>query len=760
MKPKKKNTVDYIVFGILLYLMLIFVTMHATAIMQENPDIELLAAINGVSSHIMHNPFDVAINLDALGGVTMAAFCVAAYFYIDEQRNHHDAAGIEAGSAKWNEDIKGYNKKYAQPEGKAKNAPDGKSMNMIMSQHIRLNMDGRLRNNNVVVFGGSGTGKSRFVVKPNILQFTGSYVLTDPKGELLESCGNALEKAGYDIKVFDLLELEYSNHYNPFHYLHKDEDVTKMVNTLITNTTPKGSGSGDPFWVKSETALLTAICLYLWHRCPEEDCNWGNVIKLLELAEVDEDNAKALSTLDVMFKILETDTKLYYQKINEPYEPDLATRQYHIYKMAAGKTAKSILISCGVRLAYFQMGSINKLTQYDDIDLTTIGDKKTALFCIISASDTTLNFLVSMLYTQLFDELYLHAQNKFGGRLPYHVRFLLDEFANVGQIPNFDKLLATMRSYKISSTVILQSLGQLKTLYKDEYNSIIGNCDTMIFLGGNDEDTTKYISGRLGKATITGMSHGRSIGGKGGSNKNFSQQGRDLMSPDELGMMDNRYCIVQLRGEYPFFDKKYNYVKHPNYHLTGDANKKQIYPFRQIISEKKKEQEALAKAEAAQRAELKKKRENGRRRRDEEFAKFREAAAKEKQPVAVSIAGHRCLRPQDAEQMEKKNQNMQEEFYDAFTPAADNFDSEFEFRDGIEGYSLDDAIADCKQLILQAEEEPVEAVESFEPPAEEEAEEEPEEENADDEPFDLEAVLNGGGLDMNSFTPPDDAENF
>lgn len=338
MKPKKKNTVEYIVFGILVFLMLIFVTMHATAIMQENPDIELLAAINAVSSHIMHNPFDVAINLDALSGVTMAAFCVAAYFYIDEQRNHHDAAGIEAGSAKWNEDIKGYNKKYSDPIGKPNFAPDGKSNNMILSQNIRLSMDGRKTrlNNNILVVGGSGSGKSRFFVKPNLLQMNASYVVTDPKGELLETIGGALAKEGYEIKVFDTVEMQYSDHYNPFCYLEDDTDVKKMVKTVISNTNPRGSGSGDPFWEKSETALLTALCLYLYHRCPKKDRNWGNVIRMLEYAEVDEANPKALSTLDIMFKTLEVDTERDARENGVEYVPDLAVRQYKIYQMAAG----------------------------------------------------------------------------------------------------------------------------------------------------------------------------------------------------------------------------------------------------------------------------------------------------------------------------------------------------------------------------------------------------------------------------------------
>lgn len=753
MKPKKKNTVEYVVFGILVYLMLIFVTMHATAIMQEKPDIELLAAINAVSSHIMHNPFDVAISLDALGGVTMAAFCVAAYFYIDEQRNHHDAAGIEAGSAKWNEDIKGYNKKYSDPIGKPNFAPDGKSNNMILSQNIRLSMDGRKTrlNNNILVVGGSGSGKSRFFVKPNLLQMNASYVVTDPKGELLETIGGALAKEGYEIKVFDTVEMQYSDHYNPFCYLEDDTDVKKMVKTVISNTNPRGSGSGDPFWEKSETALLTALCLYLYHRCPPEDQNWGNVIRMLEYAEVDEANPKALSTLDIMFKTLEVDTERDARENGVEYVPDLAVRQYKIYQMAAGKTAKSILISAGVRLADFQMPKIANLTSTDDIDLTHIGDKKVALFCVVSASDTSFNYLVALMYTQLFDSLMRHAAKEHNGFLPTPVRFLLDEFANIGEIPNFDKVFAVIRSYNISASVILQSLSQLKSMYKDTYGGIMDNADTTIFLGGRGAETAKWISESLGKTTITGMSHGRSIGGKGGSNKNFSQQGRDLMTQDEIGILDNSCEIVLIRSLRAFMDKKYDYPKHPNYHLTGDADKKQIYPFRQIYEEREKQREEAA----AQQAEVKKKRENSRRRRNEEFAKFRDQKKKEQQPIAVSFAGHKCLTPQDAEEVEKKNQNMQEEFFEAYAPATDNFDSDFEFRDGIEGYTLEDAIADCKELILRDEEELVVEVDSLEPP------ENAEEDDAEGDPFAQDAAFDSdGGLNGSSFMPPDDAEDF
>lgn len=497
--------------------------------------------------------------------------------------------------------------------------------------------------------------------------------------------------------------------------------------------------------------MLTALCLYLYHRCPKKDQNWGNVIRMLEYAEVDEANPKALSTLDIMFKTLEVDTERDARENGFEYVPDLAVRQYKIYQMAAGKTAKSILISAGVRLADFQMPKIANLTSTDDIDLTHIGDRKVALFCVVSASDISFNYLVALMYTQLFDSLMRHAAKEYNGFLPTPVRFLLDEFANIGEIPNFDKVFAVIRSYNISASVILQSLSQLKSMYKDTYGGIMDNADTTIFLGGRGAETAKWISESLGKTTITGMSHGRSIGGKGGSNKNFSQQGRDLMTQDEIGILDNSCEIVLIRSLRAFMDKKYDYPKHPNYHLTGDADKKQIYPFRQIYMEREKQQKMVA----AQQAEVSKKREKNRCRSNKEITKFRDDKKKEQQPIAVSLAGHKCLTPQDAEEVEKKNQNMQEEFFEAYAPATDNFDSDFEFRDGIEGYSLEDAIADCKELILRDEEELVVEVDSLEPP------ENAEEDDAEGDPFAQDVALDSDGeLNGSSFMPPDDAEDF
>lgn len=675
MTPKKNDKSFYVFFAVAIYLFVVFLICHFAAIIKEQPDADVFNAISQLQDHILETPFDIVINWSYIGMATLVMAIAGLLLYVDDQRNHHDAAGIEAGSAKWNTDYKNYNKKYTSPFGKEKN--DGYD-NMILSQHVFLSMNTRQTrlNNNVLIIGGTGTGKSRFEVKPNLLQENCSFVVTDPKGELLESCGLALEKAGYTVKVFNTIEMQYSNCYNPFAYVHQDLDVLKMVNTLITNTTPKGSSSGDQFWVKSETALLSAICLYLFHACPPEDRNWANVIRMLEYAEVDENNPNAQSILDCMFVEFDLEVRAAYREKGIKYVPDLANRQYKIYKMAAGKTAKSILISAGVRLANFQQAEISRLTSSDDIDLTHIGDKKTALFCVISASDGTFNYLVSLLYTQLFDELYLHAQNEFHGRLPVHVRFILDEFANIGQIPDFDKKLATMRSYEISCTIILQSLGQIKSMYKDDWETLVGNCDTKIFLGGNDKTTTEYMSGVLGKATIKTMSNGRSIGGRGSSSKNFQMTGRSLLTPDEIGLLKNDYELIMIRSVRPFLDKKYDYPKHPRYKETGDANKKNFYPYRERFIEQRK-----ARVVAAKKAAEKK-------RREEQEAKEREAAIRQsridfdtlRKPQEESMRGEQLLHSRDAYEEMESNPGRKEVLFDA--NYIDDFDSDFEFEDG------------------------------------------------------------------------------
>ena len=435
---------------------------------------------------------------------------------------------------------------------------------MIFSDKVFMSMDTRKtrRNNNIMVIGGSGSGKSRFVVKPNLLQANCSFVITDPSGELLETMGIYLENMGYEIRVFNLVEMKHSNCYNPFAYIRDEEGVLTMITALIKNTTPKGSSSNDPFWEKAETALLQALCFFLVSECNPEDRNFSNVMKLLRCAEVREGQEDFDSTLDILFNDL---------KEKDPEH--IAVRQYAVFKQAAGKTAQSILVSCSVRLTVFNMTSITTLTSQDNIDLASIGDKKVALFCITPVVDTTFNFLVALMYTQLFETLYFHAETQCKGkRLPVHVRFMLDEFANIGTIPEFSQKLATMRKYEISCTIIIQALSQIKSMYEKEWEVLIGNCDSLLFLGGSDQTTLKYISERLGKETIRSQNNSRSYGKQGSYSLSFNKTGRELLTADEIAVMDNNNCILFIRGQYPFFTVKYNYPRHPNYHMTGDAN--------------------------------------------------------------------------------------------------------------------------------------------------------------------------------------------
>lgn len=485
--------------------------------------------------------------------------------YSDAEMRDKMRPGREKGSAVWTTNFKEYNKKYTSPYGKT--AIDDK--NIILSNEVFLGMNGRqtMRNLNVLVTGGSGSGKSRFMVKPNLLQANCSYVVTDPKGELLKATGKFLEEQGYEVKVFNLKDMNNSCCYNPFNYIRNDEGVAMLINTLIKNTNKKGSSSGDPFWEKSETALLMAICYYLYYECPPEDRNFTNVMRMIRLAEV-RDDADFESPLDIIFN-----------ELKEKNPEHIAVRQYATFKMGAGDTLKSILISVAVRLTAFNMQAVERLTKIDTLDLTHIGDKKTALFCIIPDGDDSFNYLVAMMYAQLFESLYYHADNNCkGGRLPVHVRFLLDEFANIGEIPDFEKKLATMRSREISCTIIIQNMAQLKTMYKDCWESITGNCDSTVFLGGQEQTTLEYFSKKLGKETITVKNTSRSRGAKNGSwSTSYNTDGKDLMTPDELGKMNNSNCLVFIRGLSPFFSKKYNYPKHKNYKFTEDADDKNAY---------------------------------------------------------------------------------------------------------------------------------------------------------------------------------------
>ena len=564
---KKQQTKRMILMvGAVIYVFVLFWSLHiATA--AYNGASFLGAIIEGLS-HMEETPFYLVVSgyTFLYAGIMTIIFAFAAFWLYNDSLINGPGEANAMGSAKWNTDLKAYNKRYSDPPNSVSNDGD---KNMILTQDIFLNMDSRQtrRNNNILVVGGSGAGKSRFLVKPNILQANCNYVITDPAGELLETTGKFLEGEGYEVKVFNLVEMAKSDRYNPFAYIRDDVGVLMMINCLIKNTTPVGQSGGDPFWEKSETALLQALVFYLIKYRPKHQQNFTSVMKLLRAAEVDENNPNNKSKLDKIFDEV---------AIKDPNS--IALKQYLTFKMGAGKTLKSILISTSVRLTVFNMKQIENLTKEDSIDLGAMGEGKKALFVIIPAADSTYNFLVSMMYSQLFETLYFVAETKYEGkRLKRPVRFLLDEFANIGQIPEFTKKLATMRKYEISCTIILQNLAQIKTQYKDDWESIVGNCDSFLFLGGQEYSTLEYISKELGKKTITTRSSGTSYGKQKSSSKNRQKQGRELMTPDEIARMPEDECILIIRGLYPFYGKKFDYPKHKNYPKTGDANKELLY---------------------------------------------------------------------------------------------------------------------------------------------------------------------------------------
>lgn len=573
MGPKKSNKSFYIGAGIVGYIFILLLSGQMGKYEARHHTADFGKVLSHGFSNLFSNPFDIfplsASAFKYIGLLTMVVAFIVMALYVNQQKNHVDMPGKESGSAKWYSDMDKYNKKYTDPKGtKDHNGPN----NMILSNDVFLNMDTKKTrfNNNVLVIGGSGSGKSRFFVKPNILQANCNYVVTDPAGEMLASMGTFLENQGYEIRVFNLVEMDKSHCYNPFKYIRKDEDVLTMIDCLIVNTTPPNTKGGDQFWVKSETALLQALCFYLIEKCVPEEQNFGSVMELLRLAEVDENNPDKQSPLDVMFS-----------KLKAENPSSMAVKSYDIFKMGAGKTLKSILISCGVRLQVFNLQAVANLTNVDTIDLASIGtgDGKKALFVITPQASETYNFLVSMLYSQLFETLYFEGnklieQDK---SFKHEVRFLLDEFVNIGQIPQFTKKLATMRKYGISCSIIIQNLAQIKALYEKDWETIIGNCDSMIFLGGLEYSTLEYISNIMGTQTIRTRNEGRSRGKNGSSSLNYQRTQRKLMNPDEVGNMDNSMCIIKIRSLDPFFTKKYDYPKHPNYHLTGDADISQRY---------------------------------------------------------------------------------------------------------------------------------------------------------------------------------------
>ena len=484
-------------------------------------------------------------------GIFLLLYGGAILFYYTGQKNTRP--GEEHGSASWGS-VRELDKKYRDKDA-------GK--NVILTQHLQMSMNGKLHRRNLlqIIVGGSGSGKTRFLAKPNLMLANASFIVTDPKGEMLRAVGNLFLEEGYVLRVFDLIDPSKSDCYNPFCYIRKDADVFKLIDNFIKNTTPKGAKANDPFWEKSETALDAALMLYLLHEAPVEDQNMETILYMIENGGAKEEDDDYQSPLDLLFEALE-----------EEQPNHIAVRQYHIFKQAAGKTAKSILVSAAVRLASFTLPEIQRITASDDMELGKLGERKQAIFCIIpDSNDASLNFLVGMLYTQAFQELYYQADKVHQGALPVPVRLMFDEFANVALPDGYARLQATMRSRNIMSTIILQNISQLKALFKDDWEGIIGNADSFVYLGGNEQSTHKYISELLGKETIDTRTSSQSKGRNGSFSQNFQQTGRELMTPDEVRRLDNKNAIVLIRGEKPVIDEKYDILKHPNIHRTEDG---------------------------------------------------------------------------------------------------------------------------------------------------------------------------------------------
>lgn len=500
----------------------------------------------------MNHPFQLHYTEYTIKSMLVCTLLYAAgigIFY-SSQKNYR--RGEEHGSARWG-DARQICKKYSQKPY---------SQNILLTQNFRISLDTHKHRRclNILVVGGSGAGKSRGFALPNIMQCCCSMVITDPKAELLRKTGGLLEKKGYEVRVFDLINPDTSFCYNPFEYVHDGKDVLRLISNLIQNTTPKGSQSSDPFWEKSETALLQALMLYLLHEAPPEEQNFAMIMEMLGSAQVKEEDEDYESPLDILFDRLEM------------RDPDsIAVKQYHIYKQAAGKTAKSILISVGVRLAAFNLPQIAKLTNTDELDLSNMGERKVALFCCIPDADTSLNYLVGMIYSQLFQTLYYMADRVHGGALPVPVNCIMDEFPNVSLPNEFEKILATCRSRSIYCSIIIQNMSQLKALFKDSWESLVGNCDEFLYLGGNEKETHKYVSELLGKETIDTNTYGQTKGKSGSYSTNFQQSGRELLQPDEVRMLDNQNALLFIRGERPILDAKYDLMKHPNIRYTEDG---------------------------------------------------------------------------------------------------------------------------------------------------------------------------------------------
>ena len=562
MNRQENQKTIYILLGIL-SVFVIWLALMVAGCYEEN--IKLFELLDRLTA-AMNNPTHITLNEYSLKTVLIFLFLYAmgigVYFSSRENRR----PGEEHGSARWG-NVKSVVKRYMDKDS---------YKNIILSQNMRLGLNAKKhrRNLNVLVVGGSGAGKTRFYAKPNLMQCNTSFIVADPKGEMLRSIAPLLIENGYDIKVFNLIEPENSDGYNPFVYIRKDEDVIKLISNLIQNTTPKNASQNDPFWEKSEIALDSALMLYLLHEAPPEEQTFEMLMFLIENAATveDEDESGYQSPVDILFQGLEDEKPEH-----------IAVRQYKIFKQASGKTAKSILISAAVRLTAFNLPKIAKMTSYDNLDIGTLGERKRAIFCVIPDNDNSFNYLVGMLYTQAFQALYFNADNNHGGELPIPVHIVMDEFANVALPDNFERILATMRSRRISVSIIIQNMAQLKALFKDSWENITGNCDTLLYLGGNEQSTHEYISKMLGKETIDTRTRGITKGQHGSSNTNYQNAGRELLTLDEVRLLDNSNALIFIRGERPLIDKKFDILSHPELAKTADGK---AVPYKHSKSEK------------------------------------------------------------------------------------------------------------------------------------------------------------------------------
>ena len=549
---RQENTKTTLILFALLIPIVIWLALIIAGCYEEN--IKLFPLLERLTA-ALENPMQIHFNGYSLKTVLVFLFLYAmgigVYFSSKENRR----SGEEHGSAKWG-DVHSIVRKYLNK--------NDISQNLIITQNMRIGLNAKKhrRNLNILIIGGSGAGKTRFYAKPNIMQCNTSFIIADPKGEMLRSIAPLLIEMGYDVKVFNLIEPENSDGYNPFVYIRNDEDVIKLISNLIQNTTPKNASQNDPFWEKSEIALDTALMLYLLHEAPPEEQNFSMLMFLIENAAVsEEDETPIPSAVDTLFEGLE--------EVNPEH---IAVKQWKIFKQAGAKTAKSILISAAVRLAAFNLPEIAKMTSFDNLDIGTLGEKKRAIFCVIPDNDNSFNYLVGMLYTQAFQSLYFNADKVHGGELPIPVHIVMDEFANVALPDNFERILATMRSRRISVSIIIQNMAQLKALFKDSWESVVGNCDTMLYLGGNEQSTHEYISKMLGKETIDTRTRGITKGQHGSSNTNYQNTGRELLTLDEVRLLDNSNALIFIRGEKPIMDKKFDIMLHPNVKLTADGN--------------------------------------------------------------------------------------------------------------------------------------------------------------------------------------------